>query len=329
MDLLDRYLRAVEFWLPNEQRGDVIHELSDDLRSEIDDKRAATGRTPSEDEVAAILKERGHPMLVAGRYLPQQYLIGPTLLPLYRFVLRMLLLWILVPAFVLVIAPIAVIGGEGPLGALIATVLGLAQAALFTFGIVTLAFGAIERYGLARGLYARWDPRRLPALPVGRAPRTQPIGATIFALACRVVFSVWWLMLVWTGNIYSGSALSVTLAPIWHALFWPILLLSLAAVATDAAALYAPSSPRTRSIVRIATDCASIAVVLLLLRAGAWVDIGGSDAIAASTHALNAWLNLIAFISIAGAGVFATGDAIVALLRLRRAAAPQPTVLAV
>ena len=188
MDLLDRYLRAVEFWLPNEQRGDVIDELSDDLRSEIDDKRAATGRTPSEDEVAAILKERGHPMLVAGRYLPQQYLIGPTLLPLYRFVLRMLLLWILVPAFVLVIAPIAVIGGEGPLGALIATVLGLAQAALFTFGIVTLAFGAIERYGLARGLYARWDPRRLPALPVGRAPRTQPIGATIFALACRVVF---------------------------------------------------------------------------------------------------------------------------------------------
>src|ERR1700722_9531659 len=135
MELLDRYLRAVEFWLPKEQRGDVIDELSDDLRSEIDDKRAAAGRAPSEDEIAAILKERGHPMLVAGRYLPQQYLIGPTLLPLYRFVLRALLLWILVPAFVLVIAPIAVIGGEGPIGVLIATVLGLAQAALFTFGV--------------------------------------------------------------------------------------------------------------------------------------------------------------------------------------------------
>jgi hypothetical protein len=319
----------VEVWLPKEQRGDVIDELSDDLRSEIDDKRAAAGRAPSEDEIAAILKERGHPMLVAGRYLPQQYLIGPTLLPLYRFVLRALLLWILVPAFVLVIAPIAVIGGEGPIGVLIATVLGLAQAALFTFGVVTLAFGAIERHGLARGLYARWDPRRLPALPAGRTPRTQPIGATIFALACRVVFTVWWLAIVWTGNIYADSAISVTLAPIWHALFWPILLLSLVGVATDAAALYAPSSPRTRAIVRIATDCASIVVVLFLLRAGAWVGIGGSDAIAASTQALDAWLNLIAFICIAGAGVLAAGDAIVALLRLRRTRAPQPTMLAV
>jgi hypothetical protein len=329
MELLDRYLRAVEFWLPNEQRGDVIDELADDLRSEIEDKRAATGHAPSEDEVVAILKERGHPMLVAGRYLPQQYLIGPTLLPLYRFVLRILLLWVLVPVFVLVIAPIAVIGGEGPVGALIATVLGLAQAALFTFGIVTLAFGAIERYGLARGLYARWDPRRLPALPVGRALRTQPIGATIFALACRVVFTVWWLTIVWTGNIYADSALNVTLAPIWHALFWPILLLSLVGVGTDAAALYAPSSPRTRAIVRIATDCASIVVVLFLLRAGAWVNIGGSDAFTASTHALGGWLNLMAFICIASAGVLALGDAVFALLRLRRTPAPQPTMLAV
>jgi hypothetical protein len=92
MELLDRYLRAVEFWLPNEERGDVIDELSDDLHSEIEEKRTAAGRAPSDDEIAAILKEHGHPMLVAGRYLPQQYLIGPTLLPLYRFVLRVILL---------------------------------------------------------------------------------------------------------------------------------------------------------------------------------------------------------------------------------------------
>ncbi len=329
MELIDRYLRAVEFWLPVGQRGDVIEELSDDLRSEIDERRAETGRVPSDDEVAAILKERGHPMLVAGRYLPQQYLIGPTLLPLYRFALRVVLLWILVPVFVLVMAPSAVIGGAGPFGVLIATVLGLLQAALYTVGIVTIAFGLIERFGLARGLYARWDPRRLPALPVGRTRRTQPIGATIFALACRVVFTTWWLTILWSGNIYANSTLTVALAPVWHALFWPILLLSLVGVVTDAAALYAPSSPRTRWFVRIATDCASLVVVFLLLRAGVWVDIGGSDAIAASTHALNAWLNVVAFACIAGAGLLAVGEAIVAAISLRRTTTPQqPTMLA-
>jgi hypothetical protein len=329
MELLDRYLRAVEFWLPSEQRGDVIEELSDDLRSEIEQRRVETGHAPSDDEVAAILKERGHPLLVAGRYLPQQYLIGPAVLPLYCFVLRVVLLWILVPVFVLVIAPSAVIGGAGPVGVLIATVLGLLQAALYTVGIVTIAFGLIERFGLVRGLYARWDPRKLPALPVSRAARTQPVGATIFALACRVVFTTWWLTILWTGTIYKDSTLIVALAEVWHALFWPILALSLVGVVTDAAALYAPSSQRTRSMVRIATDCASLAVVFLLMRAGVWIDVGGSDATTTAAGALREWLNLLTLVCIGGAGLMAVAEAIVSAVSLRRASRPpRPTMLA-
>jgi len=35
MELLERYLQAVKFWLPNEQKQDTIAELSEDLRSQI------------------------------------------------------------------------------------------------------------------------------------------------------------------------------------------------------------------------------------------------------------------------------------------------------
>ena len=32
MQLIDRYLQAVEFWLPNKNRADIVRELGDDLR---------------------------------------------------------------------------------------------------------------------------------------------------------------------------------------------------------------------------------------------------------------------------------------------------------
>ncbi len=117
MELIDRYLNAVEFWLPSAQRADVVEELSDDLRSQVDEREAATGRALDESAVVEMLKQSGHPLAVAGKYLPQQYLIGPALLPLYRFFLKVFVLWILVPVMTLIVAPAAVLGGENPIAA--------------------------------------------------------------------------------------------------------------------------------------------------------------------------------------------------------------------
>ena len=38
MQLLDRYLQAVQFWLPKQEKQDIILELSEDLHSEIEEK---------------------------------------------------------------------------------------------------------------------------------------------------------------------------------------------------------------------------------------------------------------------------------------------------
>ena len=81
MELIERYLESVKFWLPRRQKDDIIAELSDDIHAQVEEKKeTALGRNLNEAEVEAILKQRGHPLLVANRFLPQESLIGPSLL---------------------------------------------------------------------------------------------------------------------------------------------------------------------------------------------------------------------------------------------------------
>jgi hypothetical protein len=56
MELLDRYLQAVRFWLPKAQQQDIIAELSSDLRSQIDDRETELGRPLDDAELEVILR---------------------------------------------------------------------------------------------------------------------------------------------------------------------------------------------------------------------------------------------------------------------------------
>jgi hypothetical protein len=53
MDLLNRYLHAVGFWLPNVQQEDIIAEFGEDLRSQIEEREAALGHPLDDGGVAA------------------------------------------------------------------------------------------------------------------------------------------------------------------------------------------------------------------------------------------------------------------------------------
>jgi hypothetical protein len=87
MEMVDRYLQAVEFWLSKKQKYDIAAELSADIYAQVEEREAALGRTLNDSEVEEVLRRRGSPILVAYRYLPQQSLIGPFLFPIYKFVL--------------------------------------------------------------------------------------------------------------------------------------------------------------------------------------------------------------------------------------------------
>src|SRR6187455_2593768 len=83
MDLVDRYVQAVRQHLPAKQQDDIANELTEDIVSEMSDKQEELGRPLTEAEQEAILKQYGHPYVLAMRYRPQQYLIGPSLFQFY------------------------------------------------------------------------------------------------------------------------------------------------------------------------------------------------------------------------------------------------------
>ena len=62
MQLLDRYLQAVRFFLPRRNQ-DIVRELSENLLSQIEDREESLGRPLSEDEQADLLRRHGHPMV--------------------------------------------------------------------------------------------------------------------------------------------------------------------------------------------------------------------------------------------------------------------------
>jgi HAAS domain-containing protein len=270
MKLLDRYLKSVGWWLPKGQREDILAELSEDIRSQIDDRQIELGRELSDDEVAAILERLGRPEVVAQRYLPQSYLIGPAMFPLYRFVLKLVLLVYLVPGL-LVWLSLAIFDssyraahpGFGLLGGLES----LWHTALSAFTFITVGFALVEWSRAQAGKPKEWGARELPEVrDEDRIPRSESLGE----LAGHLVFLLWWLDVLPSPSV---PDLRLTLAPIWHTLSWPILLLALAGAALADVNLVHPYWTRRRAAVSLAIDSASVVLLLLLLRAGTLIEV--------------------------------------------------------
>jgi hypothetical protein len=91
MDLIESYVRSVRLFLPKEQRDDIARELREDLLTQVDDRQAELGRALSESEQVSLLRQYGHPMLIASRYRRARNLIGPVVFPIYWQVLKLVL----------------------------------------------------------------------------------------------------------------------------------------------------------------------------------------------------------------------------------------------
>ena len=86
MDMIDRYLNAVAAQLPQDERADIVAELRDLILSRFEAKEEELGRSLTEDEQEAILREIGHPLVVAARYRKgPDSLVGPALFPYWLF----------------------------------------------------------------------------------------------------------------------------------------------------------------------------------------------------------------------------------------------------
>ena len=89
-ELLDRYVDAVKALLPPDKMDDIAAEIDANLQSLMEDRALALGRPLRLQELSAILKQHGHPRVLASRYgdRPGRGLIGPELFPFYWGTLR-------------------------------------------------------------------------------------------------------------------------------------------------------------------------------------------------------------------------------------------------
>ena len=317
MELLDRYLQAVKFWLPRAQQNDITAELSEDIRSQIEDRETELGRRLEEAEMEALLKKRGNPMFVAGRYLPQRQLIGPTLFPFYKFVLKIVTWVYLLPGtavwlFMALFVPSY--RADYPGWMLFKALWNwLWPTALYSFAVITVGFAVIERLNFPAKWEKTWSLRKLPAvrdaLKIRRSSSLSETIGTLFAAS-------WWIGWIRFPAIMihtSDAVQAWTGGTLWQGFhrsyFWPAIALLLAQTVLGAVNLFRPSWTRARLACRLAID-AVIAVILFIFvthhwnvyRAGeSW--LAGHHGAGLSSAGLDALSNVIVFWMIVAAAI--------------------------
>ncbi len=88
MELIDRYVNAVGKHLSHKTRADIETEIRSTLEDMLADRSEKTGQPVDEGMAKDLLREYGAPDKVAATYLPERYLIGPRLFPLFWMVVR-------------------------------------------------------------------------------------------------------------------------------------------------------------------------------------------------------------------------------------------------
>jgi hypothetical protein len=168
MELVERYVAAVQRELPESKRQEIGRELNANIMDQLDALKEQQGQL-SEDDVAAVLKQMGRPRVVAYQFIPPKALVAAEDMPLLKHTLYM----VLGVLFVL-----QVIGATthwmGRIdGNLIRFLLQLAAGfmadACFAFTVIVLSFAAVNGSGHKLGNCPGkdWSPKELPKADLG------------------------------------------------------------------------------------------------------------------------------------------------------------------
>jgi hypothetical protein len=269
-DLVDRYLAAVERRLPKEQAKDIIAELREAIREKIEAKQEALGRPAEADDVVAILKEFGHPVVVASRYSGRDHLIGPQLYPWFWDAQRVGVG--IVFALVIIISAVRALASDRAMTVVINGISGAIEAAIWMFGVITVVFIVLERTKADVKIAQGWNPKTLPQDHI-RAPR--PLFESLFALAFDAIFILWWIKVVDFPNDVPGRGNSMELhfSEAWAQVHTPVLVLALVTAAVHIADIVHPAWSRLRAVVSILGHIGGLAVLWVLFRAGPLVSV--------------------------------------------------------
>jgi hypothetical protein len=263
MEMIDRYLQAVEFALPQAQRDDIIKELRDSILSQIEDKEATLGRPLDEDEQAELLKKLGSPITLASRYRKQQFLIGATMFPIYWKVLKTSLALAFV---VLAAASIATAAAGKTLTESLGVLFRYPSVALMTFAWITMVFSALEFFGARLHMKDRWDPRKLP--PLVKADPRKSQFELIAQLLTQTLFSVWWLAGLHYQYLVFGPGIAfLRFGPVWKTIYPLFVVLVIVDLGLTASRLIWPRWTQGGQVTRLVMSALGIIVLYFLIGA--------------------------------------------------------------
>ena len=282
MDLLKSYLRAVRRYLPRRHRDDIIAELSEELKLQMEARQAELGRELRDTEQMSILKEHGDPMIVARRYCENQRsltigreLIGPELFPMYLIILGLnltLALGFTGAIFLYLHKPME-------LGVLFRT--GVIQVL-----VVTLTFTILN---LVRRKYPQ--PWYYPPAELARMIPIAP-WISISGLCVWSMFSLWWAGIPFFPRLLLGSAAGyLQLAPAWHRFYLPILILLGAGIAQRAVNLARPSWSGLLPLSRFLINAFALGLQYPLIKSYPYVLVAGGAGAPAHAREVAAAIN--------------------------------------
>lgn len=161
MQLIDRYMSAVAFHLPERRRDEITRELRANILDKLESLAEQQGRATTEADVSAVLKELGHPQQVANSFLPPQQLVTAELFPLYKQVLSYGVIFM----FVLELIRFGVLFISSGHLAVAALLFGFAIKTLLMFASVTGVFYVLSNTPSGKPFfkpYQCWAPEQLP-----------------------------------------------------------------------------------------------------------------------------------------------------------------------
>lgn len=215
MDMVERYIAAVQRELPEKKRDDISRELKANILDQIDALESQQGSV-SDAEVAELLKVMGHPRKVALQFCPPTPLVTAQLMPLYLHTLYMVL------GVLFVISTVEITGRwlGGAEMSLLLFMKGIASDFLasgyFAFTTITIGFAVMSRSRKKETAEVagtcKWSPEKLPA--AGKSWQHISLQ-NIFSDLATLLFLV---MLIWyplwqpdsgTQSIFTEQALTI------------------------------------------------------------------------------------------------------------------------
>jgi hypothetical protein len=281
MELLDSYLRAVKRYLPRGQADDIIKELGDDLRSQIDEKGRELGRPLSDSEQMAIFKENGDPMLVARRYRQDRRslslgweLIGPELFPMY-----LIILCVNLTITVLAITGFALFQ-HAPI-----TIRDYYFAVMVQILCVTLTFIILNF--IRRKFPQPWyyPPAELaPLISISR-------WYSMSGLILWSVIALWWLAIPHFPQVLlGGAAAHLNFTPAWHTLYVAVLPLLVALISQRVINLARPGWTWILPVMRLVINVAGTLIFFFLVFKGGGLVMANAAQYGHVADVANGWL---------------------------------------